>query len=423
MIVQPHRRMYLAAFLLDSSVAIGLTAMPFLVFERLGGGAAFSGTIGAVQMALYAAGCLASAGFVARMAKNGLLWALAGVAAFAGFFSLVPWIGTPVLCGVVASLPFLGLSLAWPALQSWLGGEPDPEKRARHLTGFNTATAFGFTIGPLAAGPLYDLDYRVPFAALFGACVVVAALVVTLPREPSHEEQACAKGAGPKEERRTSPGAGLLYASWGATLTANSLFAAVRSVYPERVNALVSEGTLTFFGSFRPAWLGAVGPATAFSWLAFLLSLATVACFAILGKTRGWRGRFGFVAAGQLVAAGSFFFLGQTRSLAVMIACFALVGASFGLCFFASLYYSLADVQEKHRRAAINEGALGLGGLIGGIAVGHAAAGAGLAAAFQWTPLFVALAVAAQLVILRAGASSAEEGTAPALGGAEEDRT
>jgi len=145
-----------------------------------------------------------------------------------------------------------------------------------------------------------------------------------------------------------------------------------------------------------------VGPATTFSWLAFLLSLATVVCFAVLGKTKAWQGRFGFAVVSQVVAAAAFVFLGQTRSLAVMMACFVLVGANFGLCFFASLFYSLAHAREKHRRAAINEGVLGIGGFVGGIGAGYAASSAGLTAAFQWTPLFVIAAIAAQLLLLSA---------------------
>ncbi|MCC6697834.1 MAG: MFS transporter, partial [Candidatus Hydrogenedentes bacterium] len=176
-----HRRMYLAAFLLDFSVAIGLTAMPFFIYERLNGGVALSGTVGAVQMAVYAIGCFLSAGFVSR-ARNSLHLALLGVAVFALMFATLPWVSTSALCIVTASAPFLGLALAWPALQAWLGQEPDPVARARHLAGFNIATAFGFTLSPLLAGPLYDADFRLPFIALVALCVAVLGLIVSLSR-------------------------------------------------------------------------------------------------------------------------------------------------------------------------------------------------------------------------------------------------
>ena len=389
--------MYLAAFLLDFSVATAITAMPFYAFQHLQGGPAMSGALGAAQMAVYAAGCLISAAFLAHTATD-LRYALAGVAIFAAPFALVPFIGTPVLCGLMASVPFIGLALAWPAMQSWLGTEPDLERRARHLTGFNTATAFGFTFSPLLTGPMFDLDYRLPFFALLVLALAVAALLTSLPRDcgPARPLPEGGEASG-----SDSPPLGLLYALWGATFTASALFASVRSVYPSRVDALVGEKTLTALGDWLPRWLAAAGPATVFSWMAFALSLATVACFAVMGRTSRWHGRFSIILAGQAIAAAACAGLGGAQSLAAMLGCFILVGANFGLCFFASLFYSLAEARKSHRRAAMNEGILGAGGFAGGIGAGYAAGHWGLAPTFQWMPVFVALAIAVQLLLLR----------------------
>lgn len=388
--------MYGAAFLLDFSVAVGLTAMPFFIFQCLHGGPTMSGTIGALQMAIYALGCLFSAGPVSRT-RNGLNLALGGVAAFILPFALIPWVTSPLICGVATSLPFLGLALAWPAMQSWLGGEPDPDLRARHLTGFNTATAFGFSVSPLLTGPLFDLNYRLPFLVLLMTGGLALWLLKSLPVEQAPavvEDHDDAEKDDPEISR------GLLYASWGALLAANGLFAALRSVYPSRVDTLVSEGTLTLWGDFSPAWLGSVGPATAFSWLAFILPLATVATFAILGRTKRWQMRFSWIVASQVVAAIAVALLGQAHSIAAMLLCFMVVGANFGLCFFTSLYYSLADAAQKHRRAAINEGVLGAGGFIGGIGAGYAAGAVGLTLTFQCSPALVFVTIAIQLGLL-----------------------
>ncbi len=393
--------MYLAAFLLDFSVAVGLTAMPFFIFDRLQGGVALSGTVGAVQMALYAVGCFLSAGIVSR-SRNSLHWALAGVGLFALSFALVPWAGTAARCIVASSVPFLGLSLAWPALQAWLGREPDPKIRARHLAGFNTATAFGFTLSPLLAGPLYDGDFRLPFLALFVFCAAAIGLIASLPQAGAGVLPGPGERDRPHEGEKVRMTAGLLYASWAATFTANGLFAAVRSVYPMRVKELADSRMLTLVGDYRPVLFDAVGTATTYSWLAFLLSLATVVCFAILGTTRAWQGRFSILAVGQFAAAAAFVLLSHSRSLVVMVLCFAVVGVDYGVCFFASLYYSLAEAQAGHRRAAINEGVLGAGGFAGGIGLGYAAEHAGIALAFQWTPLIVLPAIVLQFLLLRA---------------------
>lgn len=392
--------MYLSAFLLDFSVAIGLTAVPFFIFERLQGGAGLSGLVGAVQMALYALGCLVSAGFVSR-ARNPLHWALSGIGIFAVLFALAPTVTTPAGCLIVSSLPFLGLALAWPAMQTWLGREPDPLIRGRRLAWFNSATAFGFTLSPLLAGPLFDLDFRLPFIALFLICaaVLVLLLSITLKRTalnlPHHETRPL------PEDEPVPMTRGLLYASWAATFTANGLVSAVRSVYPMRVKTLAETGTLTLFPDGAGEVLASIGPATLFSWLAFLLSLATVVTFAFLGRTRKWQGRFLPILLGQAAAALAFVLLGMTTCFSVMVLCVAVVGVNFGICFFASIYYSLAHADTRHRYAAVNEGALGAGGFVGAICLGVIAETAGISPAFQATPLFILLAVSVQAALLR----------------------
>jgi MFS family permease len=388
--------MILAAFLLDFSVAVGLTAMPFFIVERIHGGAALSGSVGAIQMGLYAVGCLVSSRFVSS-ARNGLYWALGGVGFFALLFSSTWWAHDSVTCVLLSTLPFIGLALAWPAMQSWLGQEPDLDVRARHLAGFNMATAFGFTLSPLVTGPLYDADFRLPFFLLLALCVGVVALILSLMTGRTHAaaEEEASEGVASESFSR-----GLLYASWAATFTANGLFAAVRSVYPVRVEALVREGSLNLIGSYRPAAFDAVGAATAYSWLAFLLSLCTVLCFAVLGRTKAWQGRYWVLGAGQLAAGTAFVVLGYAHSLVAMAACFAVLGANCGLCFFASLYYSLAEAEGRHRRAAVNEGLLGAGGFAGGIGLGYATEWFGITAALQWGICVVLLAVAVQYFLL-----------------------
>ena len=397
---QAYHRMYLSAFLLDFSVAIGLTAVPFFIYERLYGGAGLSGLVGAIQMALYAAGCLLSAAFVSR-SRNTLHWALAGVAVFAVLFALAPMVTTPAGCLITTSLPFLGLALAWPAMQTWLGREPDPLVRGRRLAWFNSATAFGFTLSPLLAGPLFDLDFRLPFVALFLVCsaVLVLLLSITQAKTPQHLPPDAQDVSQPDEPVPMTQG--LLYASWAATFVANGLVSAVRSVYPMGVMTLAETGMLTLFPGRSGEFFASIGPATLFSWLAFLLSLATVATFAFMGRTRGWQGRFGPLLFGQAAAAVAFILLGTTANFGVMLLCVAAVGVNFGIAFFASIYYSLAQARTRHRYAAINEGVLGAGGFAGAICLGIVAGNAGISVAFQGAPVLILAAIALQAVLLR----------------------
>ncbi len=392
--------MYAAAFLLDFSVAAALTAVPFLLAGRLGGGARLLGAVGALQMGLYSGGCLVSSLLIPR-AGNTLAFALMAVGIFALLLFLTPFLDNTTACAAAACLPFLGLSLAWPAMQSWLGREPDAGERARHVGGFNTATALGFMASPLAAGPLYDFHFHAPFLLLFGCCITVIALLASLPSgTPEASGPACNTGSIDKNASYSlTPG--LLYASWLATFTANGLVSALRSLYPMQISALSESGNILLAFGLPCPFLDRFGPATLFSWMAFLLSFSTVACFILLGRTSGWKHRFSWTAASQMLAAFCVLLLGHTHSIAVMFLCFAVAGANYGLCFFASLYYSLACAPSAHRRAAVNEGALGAGGFAGAMGLGYAASATNLTTAFIWAPVAVLAAVALQYGLLR----------------------
>lgn len=131
------------------------------------------------------------------------------------------------------------------------------------------------------------------------------------------------------------------------------------------------------------------------------MAITTSLTFIVMGHTTRWRHRFGLLVGFQVVAAAAFWALGRTRSLAVMAVCFVLVGAAYGGTFFASAYYSLASAEHKHRRAAINEAAVGAGGFAGSIAFGCLAGRYGLGMPFIYTPLFIAAAIVVQMALLR----------------------
>jgi MFS family permease len=131
-----------------------------------------------------------------------------------------------------------------------------------------------------------------------------------------------------------------------------------------------------------------------------MLAFTTIACYFVLSKV-GERERGSVILLGaQIPAAGAFWVLGYTHSFVAMLVCFSAVGVAFGVSFFTALNYSLADPQRGHRRAAINEGMLGIGGLAGGVILGELAENLGFESALRLTPIFVAAAIAIQLLTL-----------------------
>ena len=397
----PHVRLYLAGFILDFAIMTAITAIPFYVYNQLGGDEMMSGLFGGVQSVLYAATCLVSSRFVGR-SHHGLRWAYAGLLIYMVLLPSMLLSRNPWAAGALSVAAWAGLAFAWPAFYSWFGADPDPARRQKSLGWFNIAWSAGFTVSPLFAGPLYDRAYWLPFVVVFAGTGMALLLVWSLPRErdyfgaPAHED---ADDDTPIDWKSET----FLYAAWMSTLVANIILGAMRSVFPKRVNDLVAAGQLRVYFESSPAHFLTVDAATKFSWLSFGCSLCTVVFFLYFGRSVVWRHKLGWLIGIQVAAGAAFWTLSATTSLAVMLVAFALAGATLGVAFFSSVYYSVANPRLKHRRAAINEGAVGIGGFLGSVVFGLLANRHGMAFPFQWSPLFIGAAILFQFWLVRHG--------------------
>lgn len=396
--IAPRYRICLAAHLLSIANITAILSTPFFIYERLGGGFAMSGGFGAAQTALYATLCLISSRLVSRF-PNGIHVASVGVVVFATCFAAMPWFESPAACGVLATLGIGAMAFVWPALHSWIGGERNPAIRSRLMSWFNLSWSSGAAIGPLFAGPMFDVDYRVPFAALAVLCLLILFILLSLPHERSYFARSRGD-ASPEQQAHDSAGETYLFAALGATLVANMLVGVARSVFPKRIENLVKAGELRFLWESDVSSLLSSAPATKYSWLAFVLAGTTALTFFVLGRTSRWRYTLRWLFGAQVAAAISFFVLGQTHSLVVMAMCMAVSGATLGIAFFSSVYYCMCNPVKKHGRAALNEAMVGIGGLVGSSLFGYFASARGFSTPFTWTPVLVAGAMAVQWVLL-----------------------
>jgi MFS family permease len=398
--LKPHFRHYLAVFLLDAAMMISLTPLPFFIFDHLDGGARMSGVIFAAQSLCYTVVCLVSTQFVARV-RNGLTWAIAGGIGYTVLFPLSAVFHEPYLFGVVSVAGIGSLALFWPAMQSWLGGEPDPKRRARHLALYNVAWSAGLAVGPLIGGPLYNIHHLLPFLVTFLVSAVATVLVCSLPHEKAlfvGSDDEVAEGRAVEDPA----GKSYLYPAWVANMTAYALVGVTRSVFPKRVEELVGSGQLVFFSQNRPGAGFLSSATTTYTWLAFVILAASSVVFFLMGKTRRWRYVLWPTIISQIAAAAALWGLGSTRSFVVMVLCFTILGVNAGVCYFGSLYYSLSNAACKHRRATINEVMIGVGNTLGCLGFGHLAAQLGTPWPFLHMPLAVVAAILFQLVLHRA---------------------
>lgn len=385
---RPENRICYAAFLIDFSVMMAMTAMPFFVFRQVGGSVAVVGAFSAGQAIGYAVLCFASIAFVAR-AANGLVWARIGLLMCALPFSFFPFFRDPFICGSVFAVSLAGLALVWPALHSWVGSDPDPGARARLMARFNIGWSFGFAVSPLVAGPLYDYDYRLPFFFLTGTGLAALWLVWHLPHE-HHQFGGRPVLAAERVDTHRQHSESHLYATWAAVVAGSGMAGIVRSVYAERIDLLVNGGELRVFFERDALRILTSGAATKFSWICFVLAFSTALTFHVMGRTRWWQYRFWFLAGMQMASACGLWVLAGTRSLAVMFVCMIVIGVTLGATFFSSVFYGTVDPRYKHRRMAVNEFVIGLGVFLWSLAYGFLGKRYGVEFPLRLSPLIMA---------------------------------
>ena len=393
----PIVRHCVAAFCLDLSVILVQTAAPFFILHHLDGGVSESSSTGAAMSITYGGVCIAGTLIIGRVRKGvalaGLGAALSGACmAFAGSAPGVFVFGA-LVTGALGSV-----GLSWPSMHAWLGAEPDSSRRATLMARYNMSWSFGMAIAALVAGPLFETDPGLPFTVA-AVCAGLAALLLFL--QP-HERDffGAASHPVPLELDSAGPlGEAFLYPTWLACFTGWSLLGACRYMFPKRVDEVAEAGVLTMFPwSTETVTFGAP---TVFSVLAFGLTATSVAVFYVMGRRQGWIHRMGVLFGLQCVAAAALWVLGTTESFAVMFLCFSLIGINSYAIFFASLFYSMANLRLKGRRASINEGIVGGGGFAGSLIFGWIAAEYTLSTPFLFAPIAVLGSVAVQGLLLR----------------------
>ncbi len=394
-----HFRICLAAFLLDGALMVILTAMPFYIYQHLNGSVAIPANIGAAQSLLYAFVCLGMSRWIGGN-RHGLRWAAFGAfyyCAGSAVAVLMPGIWSFALVSILA---IMGMSVVWPSLHGWLGADPDPHRRARAMSRFNVSWSAGLAVGPLLGGFLYDWQPLAPFFATFFMGAACFALLWGMPQEEDYypeiaEEPEPAWDAHARESER------FLLASWIANGVGWALVGVTRLVFTKRVENLVDTQELRLFAEATAPTYLTENAASIYAVIAFLLAAMGGVIFGLMGKTSRWHHRFRYIAGLQIAAAGAFWVLGNTQSLAVMSVAFMVIGGLSGAGFFLGSYYSMANFSKRRQRSAINEVFVGVGSFMGPVAVGYLAERHGVSTPFLYIPAAVAVALAVQFYLIR----------------------
>ncbi len=390
----------LVGFWVDFATMVGIVALPFLILEHVpGGNTALSGKVFAVQMATYTIVCLFMARIVGK-SKKILMWSRWGVIIFAFSYSLYPFFPYKITFYLFSAISFIAMALSWPAFYAWVGTEVDEHKRQRDLAFFNVSWSLGFTLGPLFAGPLYDLDYRAPYILIFLISILAFILLLFIKDKENHIDldknlsQETAIGNNKENINEL-----YLYPYWIGVFLANLLAVIPRSTYAEHLKKMVSDGELRFLFENATSSILQTNPATKFSWPSAAMAFATASIFLLFAWTYFWKHRISILILSQGICALTFLALSGTKSIILICLSFAMIGANHGITFFASTYYSVHHPELRHRRASINEGLVGLGGVVGSIIFGFLVEKYGVTFSYKFVALIVIIVIFSELLI------------------------
>ena len=411
-LLQPELQHYFGSFLLQTAMMVGMALIPFFCFQHLGGETRSAALAYGVQTLSLGITCFFSAPFVRRW-KNGLHGCLVGSVGFGAFYFFASYARSIAAFCILTGIAMCFFGLAWPALQSWLGAQPNEQKRIRSFSWFNVAIGLGLTVGPLVEGALYRLSVRAAFAAVFLFSVLAAVLLFTLPQESAYFSRrvAAPKGpqlaAGSEESFSINPSRlneTFLYCGWLTNMLGWGLTGAVRTVYPGRISELVQRSQLVFAFAGAPSrafTAPGTTAATLYSEMQAMLSLGYFVAILVLGRSLRWQRRIWFLLASEAVLGWSIWTLARSRSLLVILSCHAVLGMFTAFGYLGSQTYSASNYALKHRRIAIQEGLSQSSGFVLPLLFAQCATFYGAAWPFSYVWLLIAVFAAAQLLSIR----------------------
>lgn len=405
--MKAENRHYLAMFFLQTSMMLGMTLIPFFIFDHLNGDALSVAIAYGVQSLALGVVCLVSAPFLTGV-KNGLFWSIIGAFGFAFFYAISVVSPNTLTFFALTGLAMAFLALAWPAMQSWLGAQPDERLRTKSFSYLNIALGLGLVAGPIIAGVLYNMDFRLAFAGVFVLGIFSVLLIQWLPKEHEHFGIIKNVTANHNNNSKTdTKNESFVYVGWFTAVLAWGLIGMVRTLYPKQIEELVTVGQMVLFSHGMPLHVfgsgASVSPATLYSWMQSFLSAGFFIAALVMGRTICWQHRFWLIIMVQMITGASLWLLAISGSLIVILISHLVIGLFGGFTYLSAQCYSSTNFKLKHRRLAISQGLQSSGSFALPLVFAQFATWFGLLWPFKVTPILLIGMIALQLFLLNYG--------------------
>jgi len=277
-------------------------------------------------------------------------------------FCLLAWRADSMPLLYAASvLDGVAQAFVWPGLQARIGDVSEGRDLERNLGTFSLSWSLGKTLGFFGSSALGDPDPRILLA-----CGGVALALQFLFPPPRHGH-----GTLPPEEddgRAPAERARFRLAGWILNFAGFGMGATLVYLYP---------GLLKDWGRASSDHGAVLGT----------LFLAQTLGFHLFGRWTAWHWRGEHLLGASLLGAGALLVVTLGAPLPLALAAAALLGLCVGLCYMASIYYSVHAPEDRGARAGIHEAVVGAGNFSVPFLAGQAAevsgspAAAGIAAA------------------------------------------
>lgn len=280
---------------------------------------------------------------------------------------------------VIVPLFGLFLSLYWPPVIAWVGELPGKRCILKSTRLFNISWSTGTIIGPLLAGILFQIYFRLPivFSCLMVAVVLV--LISLVPIRKEKEQESFSEGNIPVEVNPLHEV--YQYVSWIGLFAAFFTTGASVNLFPKLAVEL----------GFSPRTLG---------YLIMLMSLSRTAMFFLLGQGHNWQYRIFPLIFMQVLAAAGLLLIKYFSSPVLFAFGFLSIGVGAGMTYTSSIVYCLQSGKNTGAKGGIHEAILAAGFIIGSFICGIMAQKFGLRVPYLLCSMLIITAVVLELVFL-----------------------
>ena len=339
---------YIASFIADIALGIVFLAIPLFAIKRFDASFLQLGYIGGFGALTYFLSVLLCGRLVDKISRKKVL--ISACILYMVIYMSIPLVSSIRQIIILHMVGSVAMAMFWPSIQSWIALGLDRTSLIRALSNFNVAWCAGLMVGTIAGGFLFEIGSILPF---FIGPILMGSIALLLRRQPLVLEVR-GRGYADQTPDDLSPDCKkFLYIAWIANFVSWFIVGLNRHIFP-RIATMIG---------FSPRLIGLI---------IFLMVSAQMVVFIMLGRSKKWHYRLGPIIALQAIASWALIMAILTDSPYIFGLAFILMGASGGITYFSSIFYSLWAQADKGKKSGIHESFIGagifLGPLIGGIA-------------------------------------------------------